>query len=354
MKRQSVLFVDRDGTLIEEPADFQVDAIEKIRLVPGVIAALQRLIVSGYRLVMVTNQDGLGTDSFPTASFESAHEFALDLFSTQGIRFDEVLICPHLPAEHCDCRKPATGLLTRYLIDNPIDSQRSAVIGDRETDVTLADNLGIQGFKLGDAWNWVTIADELCLQPRRASVVRKTNETAIEVSVNLDSASEVRLETGIGFLDHMLEQISRHGGIGLNIVCRGDLHIDDHHSVEDIALALGEALRNALGSKAGIERYGFALPMDEAQAKAVIDLSGRPICRFEADIPGTAVGELSIPMVKHFFQSFAVALGAAIHIEADGDNAHHIVEGCFKALGKALGQAVARGQSGIPSTKGQL
>ena len=247
MTRQAVLFVDRDGTLIEEPEDFQVDALAKIRLVPDVIAALQRILAAGYRLVMVTNQDGLGTEAFPTDRFETSHRFVLELFASQGIRFDSVLVCPHLPADGCDCRKPATGLLTRYLVDNPIDPARSAVVGDRETDLELAENLGIEGFRLDGSLDWPQIADRLCLRPRTATVERETSETSIRVAVNLDSRQPTQIATGIGFLDHMLEQVGRHGGIGLDIRCHGDLHIDDHHSVEDIALTLGRGAAPGTG-----------------------------------------------------------------------------------------------------------
>ncbi|MEO1037327.1 MAG: bifunctional histidinol-phosphatase/imidazoleglycerol-phosphate dehydratase HisB [Pseudomonadota bacterium] len=353
----AVLFVDRDGTLIEEPSDYQVDRVDKVALVRDVIPSMLRLRDAGYRFVMVSNQDGLGTASFPQADFDAAHEHTLQLFASQGIEFDEILICPHLPDANCDCRKPATGLVAPYLAKTSIDPRRSAVVGDRATDMQLADRLSLRGFRLGDdagQHTWRSIADELSLAPRRAAVQRRTKETDIAVAVSLDTTTPVTIDTGIGFFDHMLEQIARHGGYSLEVRCSGDLHIDEHHSVEDVALALGEALRQALGDKRGIDRYGFTLPMDEARAEVLIDLSGRPISRFDGRFDRDTVGGLSIEMVRHFFHSLAMSLGAAIHVRVEGDNAHHMVEGCFKALGRALAQATRRRGDAIPSSKGVL
>ncbi len=352
-----VLFVDRDGTLIEEPADFQVDRVDKVRLVRDVVPSLLQLRDAGYRFVMVTNQDGLGTDAFPQDAFAAAHAHTLALFTSQGIDFDEVLICPHLPTAGCDCRKPATGLVAPYLARNSIDVRRSAVVGDRDTDLQLAEQLGLRGFRLGSgasAYRWPDISDILSRIDRQATVRRQTGETDIHVQLSLDSTAPVRIQTGIGFLDHMLDQVARHGQYALDVHCQGDLHIDDHHSVEDIALALGQAFRDALGDKRGIERYGAVLPMDEARAEVLIDLSGRGISQFEAEFPRERVGELSMEMVRHFFHSLATSLGAAIHVRVDGDNAHHMVEGCFKALGRALRQATRRQGAELPSTKGVL
>ncbi|MEM8982297.1 MAG: bifunctional histidinol-phosphatase/imidazoleglycerol-phosphate dehydratase HisB [Pseudomonadota bacterium] len=353
----AVLFIDRDGTLIEEPADEQVDRIDKVRLVPGVITALLRLQSAGFRLVIVSNQDGLGTASFPQDDFDAPHQFMLALFESQGIRFDDVLICPHLPDDGCDCRKPAAGLLAPYLARTALNVERCAVIGDRDTDLMLAEKLGLRGIRIGTeqgAMDWDAIADELCLQPRRASIQRRTNETDIRIDLSLDTTSPVRIDTGIGFFDHMLEQIARHGGYSLEVTCSGDLHIDDHHSVEDVALALGEAIRTALGDKRGIARYGFTVPMDEARAEVLIDLSGRPVSRFNGEFPRDEVGGLTIEMVRHFFESLAVSVGAAIHVTVNGDNTHHMVEACFKALGRALAQATRRDGDAIPSSKGTL
>lgn len=354
MTGRKILFVDRDGTLIEEPADEQVDRIDKIRLVPGVVAALQRALAAGYELIMVTNQDGLGTSSFPELEFEVPHAFMLELFASQGIEFVETFVCPHTPDDRCACRKPNTGLLTRFLAANTLDLDACAVVGDRESDIGLAENLGVQGFLLGPELDWQSIVHQLVTRPRRATVTRGTNETQIRVALDLDAEGPQNIETGIGFFDHMLEQVSRHGGFALELSCNGDLDVDDHHSVEDVALALGAALREALGDKRGIGRYGFWVPMDEAIARVAIDISGRPATRIDAEFGREFVGGMATEMVPHFFQSLAQSLGCAIHIEAQGDNAHHIVEACFKGVGRALRPALARAGTTVPSTKGVL
>ena len=302
----ALLFIDRDGTLVEEPADEQVDALSKIRLLPDVIPALRRIVDAGYRLIMVSNQDGLGTDSFPQQDFDICQNYILQLFASQGIRFDDVLICPHLPEAQCGCRKPRTGLLTQLLATTDLDLQRSAVIGDRDTDLQLAENIGIRGFLVdanGDwAHRWPGIASALLNGERCADVRRNTQETRIRARVNLDSEQPVVINSGIGFLDHMLEQIARHGGFSLQLDCEGDLHIDEHHTVEDIALTLGQALRTALGDKRGINRFGFLLPMDETEAQVSIDLSGRPYFVFKGEFPREAVGGLATELVPHFFR----------------------------------------------------
>jgi imidazoleglycerol-phosphate dehydratase/histidinol-phosphatase len=355
---EKILFIDRDGTLIEEPEDFQVDAIEKIRLVPNVIPSLLELARYGYRFVLVSNQDGLGTSSFPQTDFDICQQHTLDLFTTQGVLFDEIFICPHLADENCACRKPRTGLLTRYLAATDINLALSAVIGDRSTDMELAERIGVQGLLVNAddavALAWPEIVELLCHSDRVATVRRCTNETNISVSVNLDSAKNTRIESGIGFYDHMLEQIARHGGFGLVLECDGDLNVDEHHSVEDTAICLGSALRSALGNKFGIGRYGFLLPMDESEAKVALDLSGRASFKFSANFPRDRVGELSTEMVEHFFRSLAESLGAALHIEVEGENTHHMVEACFKAVGRVLRQAIARTGTELPSTKGTL
>jgi imidazoleglycerol-phosphate dehydratase/histidinol-phosphatase len=355
---EKVLFIDRDGTLIEEPEDFQVDAIEKIRLVPNVIPSLLELARYGYRFVLVSNQDGLGTPSFPRDDFDICQQYVLDLFASQGIHFDEIFICPHLPDENCACRKPRTGLLTRYLAATDINLTLSAVIGDRSTDLELAEGIGVPGLLVNTddpaALSWPEIVELLCHSDRVATVERCTNETKISVSVNLDSVKTTRINTGIGFYDHMLEQIAKHGGFGLLLECAGDLNVDDHHSVEDTAICLGGALRSALDNKFGIGRYGFLLPMDESEAKVALDLSGRASFRFSANFPRDRVGELSTEMVEHFFRSFADSLGAALHIEIKGENTHHMVEACFKSVGRALRQAITRTGTELPTTKGTL
>ncbi len=353
-----VLFIDRDGTLIEEPDDFQVDAIAKVRLVDGVIPALLELAQHGYRFVMVSNQDGLGSEAFAQAEFDAAHDFTLHLFCSQGISFDEVFICPHLPADDCACRKPRTGLLTRYLAATNIDLLRSAVVGDRQSDMQLAERIGVPGLLLksncADALTWQQIVERLCHSERVAHVVRNTNETKISVAVNLDSATTIRINTGIGFYDHMLEQIAKHGDFGLILQCNGDLFVDEHHTVEDTAICLGSALREALGSKIGIGRYGFVLPMDESQAQISLDLSGRFAFDFSATFPRSKVGDFPTEMVEHFFRSFAQSLAAALHLKVHGENTHHMVEACFKGVGRALRQALAKTGTQLPSTKGIL
>ncbi|MCH9695791.1 MAG: bifunctional histidinol-phosphatase/imidazoleglycerol-phosphate dehydratase HisB [Gammaproteobacteria bacterium] len=353
-----VLFIDRDGTLVEEPEDFQVDTLDKIRLVPDVIAALLELARHGFRFVMVSNQDGLGTDSFPESAFNTSHSYIMSLFESQGIRFDEVFICPHLPDEGCDCRKPRTGLLTRYLAATKLDIRHSAVIGDRPTDMQLADRIGVQGLLVNcddsAAISWPEIVSRLCYSDRVAQVVRETRETNITVAVNLDSAKQIDVATGIGFYDHMLEQIAKHGGFSLTAKCSGDLQIDEHHTVEDTAICIGRAMREALGNKFGIARYGFLLPMDESEAQVSLDLSGRAAFEFSADFPRDTVGEMSTEMVEHFFRSFGDSLGAALHVHVRGENTHHMVEACFKSVGRALRQAIAQSGTDLPTTKGTL
>ncbi len=355
MSRTPYLFIDRDGTLVDEPADEQVDAFEKVRLTEGVIPALIRLRDAGYRFVIVSNQDGRGTESFPESDFAPVQAFIGALFASQGIRFDAEFFCPHFAADGCDCRKPRTGLLTRFLMENPPDLKRSFVIGDRQTDLDLAGNLGIQGLRVGpDGETWDAVATRILSGVRRGSVQRRTKETDIAVAVDLDATGPVSIATGIGYYDHMLEQVARHGGIALTVSCKGDLEVDEHHTVEDVALALGQALREALGEKRGIGRYGFLLPMDEALAQLALDLGGRPYAVFEGTLPRERVGELPTEMVPHFFRSLADSLGASIHVKVSGDNAHHMVEGSFKALGRALRDAVRRDGGEIPSTKGML
>jgi imidazoleglycerol-phosphate dehydratase/histidinol-phosphatase len=351
-----VLFVDRDGTLIEEPPDEQVDSIAKIRFMPGVFAALRELSAAGWRLAIVTNQDGLGTASFPQADFDGPQRFMMDAFASQGIAFEAVFVCPHRPADGCACRKPKTALLDDWIRTRGVDLASAAVIGDRDSDLTLAANLGVRGLRVrrhGDpAETWEEITRELLA--RRAVVNRKTRETDITARVDLDATGPVRAATGIGFFDHMLEQLGKHGGFGLELDCRGDLHIDEHHTIEDCALALGEALRRALGDKRGIARYGFLLPMDEARAQVAIDLSGRAYAVFEGQFGRDQVGGMPSELVPHFFRSLADSLGASVHVAVVGDNTHHMIEACFKAVGRALRQAFRRESDDLPSTKGVL
>lgn len=392
---RKILFVDRDGTLIVEPPDQQIDAYGKLALVDGVIAALQRCVAAGYELVMVTNQDGLGTESFPQARFDGPHELMLRIFASQGIRFREVLIDRSFAHEGRDTRKPGTGLVRHFLADDGWSRAQSAMVGDRATDDRFAANLGIRSFRLdtGD-WDWPAIAHELCAAPRRARIERNTKETRIAVEVDLDRVAEPRVQTGLGFFDHMLEQIGKHGGFALTLECTGDTHIDEHHTIEDSALALGEALRTALGDKRGMGRYGAAaegsglganstagmessdrrddmasplaaapvaitLPMDETIARAALDLSGRAYFVFDGPppdgrFPRDRVGDIPTELVPHFFRSLCDALGANLHLAVRGDNAHHMVEACFKSVARALRAALRREGAELPSTKGAL
>jgi len=270
-----VLFLDRDGTINVEPADNQVDRLDKIRLVPGVIPALLAFRDAGYRFVMVTNQDGLGTDAFPAQDFEICQDHIVELLRSQGIEFDEIFVCPHLEEDRCECRKPRTGLLTRYLAENTIDTSASAVVGDRQSDMQLAEKIGIIGRLIDPRGpydqTWDGIRAALLSRSRTSVIARNTRETRIDASVNLDESGPISINTGIGFYDHMLEQIATHGGFSLQLECTGDLEVDEHHTVEDTAICLGTALREALGDKRGISRYGFLLPMDEAEAKVALD-----------------------------------------------------------------------------------
>jgi imidazoleglycerol-phosphate dehydratase/histidinol-phosphatase len=331
MSGARVVFVDRDGTLIEEPPDERVDRLEKIRLLPDVIPALLALKGAGLALVMVTNQDGLGTPALPQDDFDSAHRFTLELFASQGIDFDAVFICPHFLHEACNCRKPKLGLVEDYLQNHPLDAARSFMVGDRDTDLEFARNIGIEGLRVRSngtaAEGWPAIAERILGAARRGRSERKTRETHVVVDVDLSREGPSRIVTGLGFFDHMLEQIAKHGGFALTLECSGDLHVDEHHTVEDTALALGAALREALGDKSGIGRYGFLLAMDEAQAQVALDLSGRPFFVWDGRFNRERIG---------------------------GENSHHMVESCFKGVGRALRQAIRREGSELPSTKGTL
>jgi imidazoleglycerol-phosphate dehydratase/histidinol-phosphatase len=354
-RKRRILFIDRDGTLLVEPPDEQVDSLEKLELVPGVMPALLRLAGAGYEFVIVSNQDGLGTESFPTPHYEAPQQKMIDLFASQGIHFSAVHVDPHFEHQQAPTRKPGIGMVIDYLKSGELDLTDSWVIGDRETDLQLAANMGIGGLRLGDGLeSWDSIAHFLVNRPRQATVTRKTRETDIRVSVDLDAGGSSQVSTGIGFFDHMLDQLASHGGFRLELACQGDLEIDEHHTVEDCALALGQALNQALGDRRGIGRYGFLLPMDESLAQVAIDLSGRPAFVFEADFPRERVGELSTEMVRHFFASLSQSLGAALHLKVRGENTHHMVEALFKGAGRALRPALQRQGNEMPSTKGTL
>ena len=377
MSGTRILFVDRDGTLIEEPADFQIDAYEKLRFVRGVIPAMLKLRDAGFEFVIVTNQDGLGGEAYPRASFDGPNDLMLQVFESQGIVFREVLVDCSWPADNAPTRKPGLGLVQHYLRDRGIDLDRSAMVGDRDTDLRFADNLGIRGFQLrtaqfGGEWDWAGIAQELADAPRRARVQRNTKETRITVELDLDRAADAQVSTGLPFFDHMLDQIGKHGGIALSVRAEGDLHIDEHHTVEDTGIAFGQALREALGDKRGIARYGFdapddgsargagrrqhgfTLPMDETLASAALDFGGRPYLVFDGAFRRERVGDLPTELVEHFFRSVCDAAALNLNLKVEGENDHHKVEACFKAFARALRMAVKREGAELPSTKGLL
>ncbi len=374
--RKRALFIDRDGTLIvEPPTDFQVDSFEKLTFVPGAISTMSRIAGLNYELVMATNQDGLGTESFPAETFWPVHNLMMRTFEGEGVRFDDVLIDPTMPEDHAPTRKPGTGMFGRYTAGD-YDLQGSYVIGDRPTDMQLARNLGARGilfqpFEGGsktisenglddvcalitDDWN--EIWKYLRAGERTAEIRRTTKETDIRIALDLDGQGPSRIDTGLKFFDHMLEQIVHHAGVSLVAEVRGDLQVDEHHTIEDTAIALGEAVHRALGSKLGIERYGFCLPMDECRAAVLIDFGGRIDFRWDVPFRREYVGDVPTEMFRHFFKSFADSARCNLHIEADGENEHHKIEGVFKAFARAVRMAITRNgfRFELPSSKGIL
>lgn len=373
---KKVLFIDRDGTIIKEPpVDFQVDSLEKLEFVPGAIGALTRIAGLDYDLVMATNQDGLGTDSFPEDTFRPAHDRMLATLEGEGVKFEDMLIDRSFPADNAPTRKPRTGMFGKYL-DGGYDLAGSFVIGDRLTDIELAKNLGAKGILLQpavkgremlsgtglaeqcalvtDDWNRIWVF--LRAGERTAHVKRKTNETDIDLFLDLDGGEASNINTGLKFFDHMLDQIVHHAGVTMRLAVKGDLYVDEHHTIEDVGIALGEAVYHALGSKLGIERYGFALPMDESRALVLMDFGGRINFEWKAEFKREMVGDMPTEMFRHFFKSFCEAARCNLYVEAEGENEHHKIEGIFKAFSRALRMAASRNsfKFDLPSSKGVL
>jgi imidazoleglycerol-phosphate dehydratase/histidinol-phosphatase len=363
---KKVLFIDRDGTIIvEPPEDFQVDSLEKLEFLPLAISSLKRLQDFGYELVMVTNQDGRGTSSFPEEDFQKPHQKMLNILNKEGISFAEIFVDDSFPEANSPNRKPNTGLLTNYLISNLIDLHNSFTIGDRETDIQLAVNLGCKSIFYSDqpnekavlsSKNWFEISNFLTRKNDRiVELERNTNETKIKLSLNLDGNGEHSIDTGLKFYDHMLDQLAKHSGIDLVLKVDGDLEIDEHHTIEDSAIALGKAFKQALGDKRGIERYGFLLPMDEALIQCAIDFSDRAYFIYEGKFDREYVGDFPTEMFEHWMKSFSEHAGMNLNLKIiDGNNTHHMIEASFKALAKSIKQAIKITGTELPSTKGVL
>jgi imidazoleglycerol-phosphate dehydratase/histidinol-phosphatase len=358
MKQKRILFIDRDGTLIEEPADEQIDSFEKLKFTKGVFRNLAFIREhTDFEFVMVSNQDGLGTEAFPEDTFWPVHNFILQTLEGEGIKFDEILIDPHFPEDKAPTRKPNTGLVEKYMNNPAYDIANSYVIGDRETDRTFAQNIGCKSLILNnEGMSWEKIAEMLFAGERTAEVKRTTKETDIHIKVNLDGTGKCDISTGLGFFDHMLEQIGKHGMIDLTVHTKGDLEVDEHHTIEDTGIALGECVLNALGDKRGIERYGYCLPMDDCLCSVALDFGGRPWLVWDAEFKREKIGEMPTEMFLHFFKSLSDAAKMNLNIKAEGDNEHHKIEGIFKALARSLKMAVRRDiyHYELPSTKGIL
>jgi len=360
MKR--ILFIDRDGTIIKEPTDFQVDNYSKLEFMPEVFTWLGKISKElNYMLIMVTNQDGLGTSSFPEETFWGPQNLIIKTLESEGITFDEIFIDRSFDYENKPTRKPGIEMLKHYLNGN-FDIANSWVIGDRTTDVQLAKNLGCKSIFIGEnsykeatanATNWEDIY-RIVKPQRTASITRKTNETSINIDINLDGNGNSNINSGLKFLDHMLEQLAKHSGINLAINCKGDLEVDEHHTMEDVAITVGEALKSAIGDKKGMNRYGFFLPMDESSAMVTLDFSGRPYLAWNAEFKRERIGDVPTEMFKHFFHSLTYSAGLTLHIEAKGENEHHKIEAIFKALAKSMGMAIQQYGNQLPSTKGIL
>ncbi|MCK5814969.1 MAG: bifunctional histidinol-phosphatase/imidazoleglycerol-phosphate dehydratase HisB [Flavobacteriaceae bacterium] len=378
---KKVLFIDRDGTLaMEPPVDYQLDSLEKLEFYPKVFQYMSKIATElDYELVMVTNQDGLGTDSFPEDTFWPAQNKVIQSFENEGVVFSDIIIDKTFPHENAPTRKPRTGLLTKYINSEDYDLENSFVIGDRLTDIELAKNLGAKGIFINnveglateelsvkkseledvialETTDWKTIYEFLKLNDRTAEITRNTNETKIYIKVNLDGTGKSDISTGIDFFDHMLDQISRHGNMDLTIQVQGDLEVDEHHTIEDTMIALGEVFAEALGNKLGIERYGFCLPMDDCLAQVAIDFGGRNWLVWDAEFNREMIGKMPTEMFLHLFKSFTDGAKCNLNIKAEGENEHHKIEGIFKAFAKAIKMAVKRDPEKmiLPSTKGML
>lgn len=356
--KKRILFIDRDGTLIEEPEDEQIDSFGKLKFTRGVFRNLAFIRSKlDFEFVMVSNQDGLGTASFPEDTFWPVHNFILQTLEGEGITFDDILIDRHFPEDNAPTRKPGTAMVEKYMHNPDYDIAGSYVIGDRETDRQFAENIGCKSLILGkDGMTWDKIAEILFAGERTAEVTRTTNETDIRVSINLDGTGRCDISTGLGFFDHMLEQIGRHGMIDLTVRTRGDLHVDEHHTIEDTAIALGECLLRALGDKRGIERYGYSLPMDDCLCSVALDFGGRPWLVWDAEFHREKIGDMPTEMFLHFFKSLSDSARMNLNIRAEGTNEHHKIEGIFKALARSIKMAVRRDihHYELPSTKGML
>ena len=354
--KKKALFIDRDGTIVQEPEDEQVDSFDKLKFLPEVISYL-RLIreKTDYEFVMVTNQDGLGTPAFPEETFWPVHNFILNVLAGEGIKFDRVLIDRTFPKDNAPTRKPGTGMLTDYM-NGDYDLSSSYVIGDRLTDVKLAENLGCKSFRLSEKLGWRQIAETLIGGERKYKLDRQTQETDVRIEVDLDGTGIADIQTGLGFFDHMLEQIAKHGSMDLTVHTKGDLYVDEHHTVEDTAIVLGECIRKALGDKRGIERYGFYLPMDDCLCQVVLDFGGRPWLIWDASFKREKIGEVSTELFFHFFKSLSDSAQMNLNIQAKGENEHHKIEGIFKAFARALRMAIRRDPFNmqLPSSKGVL
>ncbi|MCQ2133376.1 MAG: bifunctional histidinol-phosphatase/imidazoleglycerol-phosphate dehydratase HisB [Bacteroidales bacterium] len=351
---KKAIFIDRDGTILLEPSDEQIDSLEKMEWVPGAISGLKALVGLGYELVIVSNQDGLGTSSFPEDTYWPVQNKMLRTLEGEGVIFDDILVDRSFPEENLPTRKPGTGLLTKYM-DGSYDLSASFVVGDRDSDMQLAANLGATGLKVGEL-TWSEIVRTIRSTDRTCLIERNTKETKIRVFVDLDGKAPSGVDTGLKFFDHMLDQIAHHGGISLQVECKGDLEVDEHHTMEDVGIALGEALRTALGDKRGIDRYGFALPMDESRAIVLLDFGGRSELVWDVEFTREYVGDVPTEMFKHFFKSLSDAMKANLYVQARGENNHHLIEGVFKAFARSVKQAVRRDVFSyeLPSSKGLL